>query len=81
MPSKRNGGIAVAPENFPAGCSIIAAFAEETNTNTSDTKSFLYKTRFHDLLKVEFYNDKEEMDSVGYEIRDINEWIRLLKNK
>ena len=42
-------------------------------------KSHLKKSRFQNLLKVIFTNERGNDDSVAWLVRDLEEWIRLLE--
>jgi len=42
-------------------------------------KSHLRKSRFQKLLKVIFTNERGNMDSVAWLVRDLDEWMRILE--
>jgi hypothetical protein len=44
-------------------------------------KSHLYKTHFHDLLKIRFRNWRGYEDSVAWEVRDLGAWVAVLSPK
>lgn len=43
-------------------------------------KSFLRKTKFNPLLKIVFENERGELDSAAWLVRDLQKWLQSIEN-
>ena len=57
----------------------IIEISNDSIQKIESVKSHLKKSRFQNLLKVIFTNERGNDDSVAWLVRDLEEWIRLLE--